>query len=170
MSSGFRIAVSVQKSLLLMDEIVIGTIVRKQGKATSENLRYEVRVREAIEGETVAGETIQVKVLNWADEGVMHKGKTYLLLLSNLGDEGYGVSGVHQGFILLKDGGGSESRFYDEQTVGAYLQSHGIAAQQWTVDEAAQAQSPGYWLAYAGIGGVVVIAAGVAWLAAKRKK
>lgn len=152
------------------DEIVIGTIVRKQGKETSENLRYEIRVREVIKGETAAGETIKVEVLNWADDGIMHKGKTYLLLLNQLGAEGYGVSGVHQGFIQLKDGGGIESRFYDEQTITDYLQSHGITEQQWATEEVAESQGASYWLVTAGIAGVVLLAAVAILFAAKRRR
>ncbi|MFS0723760.1 hypothetical protein [Paenibacillus sp. 1P07SE] len=128
----------------LSDEVLIGTIESKEGDIESWYLKYQVTVTAAIKGEAAAGETIPVQVLNWADEGVLHEGKTYLLILNATPDEdGYNVTGVHQGFIQLKDNGEIESRFFSQAEIEAYLAAHGIEPEAWTEKPSVQEEAAG---------------------------
>ncbi|NIK77230.1 hypothetical protein FHS15_002355 [Paenibacillus castaneae] len=109
--------------------ILIGTVMNSKKAAVDNKLIYKVNVEQVIKGGdansdiVVAQEdAISVKVLQWSDEGVLNKGKRYLFLLYP--DSGiYGISGVHQGFILLENGT-SASRYYSTDEVSHFLQNH----------------------------------------------
>jgi hypothetical protein len=106
------------------DAIIVGT-VEKSKKASQEYIVYQIETDQVIKGDIVAGDTIPVKVLQWADEGILDSGDRYLLLLYKMEDESYSISGVHQGFIKLKNGV-SESRFYSAAEVDQFIKKNAV--------------------------------------------
>lgn len=109
----------------LSDTILTGSVMSSK-KAEDNKLIYKVKVDEGSKGEPSKGNTISVKVLQWSDEGKLKKGERYLFLLikdenAAAGKELYAITGVHQGFILLKDGS-TTSRFYSTAEVEKLLQ------------------------------------------------
>jgi hypothetical protein len=105
------------------DTIVIGSVMKSR-KAEDNYRIYQVTVEQPIKGNKKKSELISVKVLQWADEGILDRGKQYLLLL-NEEDSVYKVNGVHQGFILMENGS-TKSRFYSKEEVNRFFQDHAV--------------------------------------------
>src|SRR5690606_2850835 len=86
---------------------------------------YTLRVDIPLHGGLAKERAVKVRVTQFADEGVLDKGATYLFLLDDYGADGYSISGVHQGFIKLKNGM-AESRFYKQEEIDRYLERYGL--------------------------------------------
>jgi len=107
------------------DKAFVGTVVKKGAGDEDWYEWYTFRVDIPLHGSLAKNQEIKARVTQFSDEGVLDKGVPYLILLDDYGAEGYTISGVHQGFIKLKNGI-AESRFYGQEEVDRYLALYGL--------------------------------------------
>jgi len=107
------------------DKAFIGTVAKKGAGDEDWYDWYTFRVDIPLHGSLAKGVEIKARVTQFGDEGVLDRGVPYLILLDDYGAEGYTISGVHQGFIKLKNGI-AESRFYGQEEVDRYLALYGL--------------------------------------------
>ncbi|WP_405081967.1 hypothetical protein ACI48J_04930 [Paenibacillus chitinolyticus] len=105
--------------------IVTGTVLREQKSGTDSS--YTLRPDQILKGDIDVRTPIEIKVLQFADEGKMFPGERYLLLLK--AGNPFIVSGVYQGLIQLS-GGEPYSRFYTPDEITALLDKLGAKYQE----------------------------------------
>jgi hypothetical protein len=107
------------------DHAFVGTVTAQEDGDEDWFDWYALRIDIPLHGGLAKDHEVRVRVAQFADEGVLDKGDTYLILLDDYGADGYTISGVHQGFIKLKNGR-AESRFYEQEEIDRYLERYGL--------------------------------------------
>ncbi|RXZ80683.1 hypothetical protein EBB07_18175 [Paenibacillaceae bacterium] len=115
------------------ETIVLGTVQSRRDLELGHI--YNITVNQVLKGSDVAaGDKTTVRVTRFADEGHLSKHEPYLLFLVKSGNDKavYQVSGVHQGFIQLKEDGFFESRFYKSDEIADFIHAQGWSLQPYS--------------------------------------